>query len=175
MKYIWILDGNFLAYEFRICWLHPNNNKQNNTSGNGLTLVVSDNIEILGGVFADCKEPTQAYGIEVKSDCSYVTVKDSVVIGNVGGGILNSASTAIKIKDNTGYTTDNTGTATILNGQSSIAVTHRLVVAPTKITVTGSTSDTNALYVDTIGTTTFTVHSSGNVGGNRTIYWRAEI
>ncbi|MDD3927680.1 MAG: hypothetical protein PHT33_13575 [bacterium] len=78
------------------------------------------------------------------------------------------------VKDNTGYVTENTGTATIVDGTSSIVVTHGLTATPTKVFVEGSTSDTTSLYVDTIGSTQFTIHSSGNVGGNRTIYWRAE-
>jgi len=78
------------------------------------------------------------------------------------------------LKDIQGWKTAARGTATVLSGQSSVAVTHGLAAAPTKINVTGSTADTNALYVDTIGTTTFTVRCSGNVGANRTVYWNAE-
>ena len=69
------------------------------------------------------------------------------------------------------------GTATILNGQVTVAVSHLLWAAPTKVFVVGSSADTASLFVDTIGGGggTFTVHAVGAVGGNRTIYWRAEL
>ena len=67
------------------------------------------------------------------------------------------------------------GQVTILSGQTSITVTHGLDAAPQLVSAIGSTADTASLYVDNIGATTFIIHASGAVGGNRTIYWSAEV
>jgi len=67
------------------------------------------------------------------------------------------------------------GTATIASAGNSIVVTHGMVTTPTKIVVTGSTADTAALYVDTIGATYFTIHSVEIVADARTVYWYAEV
>lgn len=155
---------------------HFDNNNIANVTGTGITLNDCVNCDVLGASALDeVATYTQAYGVVINSGCSYITVKDNFVLNNTTGQISNAATVGIKIENNQGYVSEKRGRATILSGQASIAVTHGLVASPTKINVTGSTADTNALYVDTIGTTTFTVRSSGNVGGNRFIYWDAEV
>ena len=102
----------------------------------------------------------------------------------VAWGYINTAiipnGTNNKYFKNRGYISEKTSTATISSGQSSVVVTHGMggnnqKATPTKITATGSTADTSALYVDTTGNTYFTIHAAGAVGGNRTVYWYAEV
>lgn len=88
---------------------------------------------------------------------------------------VDNRGTGTILRRNKGYVTEASGTATITSGQALVNVTHGLSATPTKITATGSTADTNALYINTIGSSTFRVNAAGNVGGNRTIYWRAEV
>lgn len=71
--------------------------------------------------------------------------------------------------------TVNRGTATILNGNANVVVTHGLRTNPTNIRVLGTTADTNALYVDTLTATQFTINAAGAVGGDRTVYWIASV
>jgi len=67
------------------------------------------------------------------------------------------------------------GTATILSGQSSVVITHGLAGTPTSIRVTGTHTEVDLLYVDTVGPSYFTIHASdGNTSGDRTVYWEAE-
>jgi hypothetical protein len=80
-----------------------------------------------------------------------------------------------KYYQNIGWITNLTGTATIASAGNSIVVTHGMNGTPTKVTATGTTADTAALYVDTIGATYFTIHSVELVAGNRTVYWNAEV
>jgi len=69
----------------------------------------------------------------------------------------------------------NAGTAVILNTGTTVVVYHGLPGTPVKVVVTGSTADTSAPWVTAIGALTFTVNVAGAVGGNRPIYWRAEL
>ena len=80
------------------------------------------------------------------------------------------------ISHNIGYTTESKGTATLLNTTTSIAVAHGCSDTPTNITVTpGSIGNATKWYVDTIGTTTFTIHVDQDPGADITFYWRAEV
>ena len=80
------------------------------------------------------------------------------------------------IKDNIGYVTEAQGTSTILNGNSSVVVTHGLAGTPDYIYVTGDHSQVASLYVDTITSTQFTIHTTyGNVTANRVICWYAKF
>ena len=161
-SFVNVLGGNF------------NSNNQSNVSGVGIFVASGSFINIQRAKIRDWQEsPTQAFGLNIasgvtNSDFSNLLINmNTLVVNNGGGGVI--------LKDIQGWKTVAQGTATIRSGQSSVAVTHELAAAQTKINVTGSTAYTNALYVDTIGTTTFTVHSSGNVGANRTVYWKAEV
>ncbi len=79
------------------------------------------------------------------------------------------------VKHNRGYTTENSGSATISNGTDNAVVGHGLEATPTKVAVTGGHTEVANLYVDTVGATNFTVHAKdGNVTGDRTVYWEAE-
>ena len=76
---------------------------------------------------------------------------------------------------NIGWVTSLTGSAVIINGATHVHVTHGMNGTPTKVTVTGSTADTASLYVDGISSTEFVITAPGAVGGNRTVYWNAEV
>lgn len=78
------------------------------------------------------------------------------------------------VKGNSGYATENSGSVTILNGQVSVVINHGLVGTPTRVLLTGTTSDTSQLYVSSVGVSTITVTVPIAVGGDRTIYWYAE-
>jgi parallel beta-helix repeat protein len=116
-------------------------------------------------------------------DCgvAWVRVAEAESVGNIvernhfagSGSFLNTGISTV-VRDNRGLATENAGTATISSGTSSIAVSHGLATTPRKIVVTGSSADTAALYVTSIGSSNFTVNAAGNVGGDRTVYWRAE-
>lgn len=88
---------------------------------------------------------------------------------------VKSAATT-RIKYNQGFVTENVGTATILNGQTSTgAFAHGLSITPTIVLAVGSSADTEDLYIVSIGAVNLEISvAAGAVGGNRTIYWKAE-
>lgn len=161
-SYINILGGNF------------NSNNQSNVSGVGIFAASGSFINIQGAKIRDWQATqTQAYGLNIAAGVTNSNFSNLLI--NTNTPVVNNGGAGVILKDIQGWKTEGVGRATIRSGQSSIAVTHGLAATPTKINVTGSTADTNALYVDTVGTTTFTVHSSGNVGANRFVYWKADV
>ena len=89
--------------------------------------------------------------------------------------VVRSSSTACLLKGTIlDHKAQAGGTATILSGQTSVTITHDMILTPVWVTVSGSTSDTGDLWVTSIGTTTFTVNSP-SVGADRTIYWSASV
>jgi hypothetical protein len=155
------------------------NNNQCTTQAYGCGIGIIGASSYISVVNADCLDDqtvhTQYYGINVTSDCSYITLKDNQATGNTSAQINNASTTGFIIHDNQGYITEKSSTATILNNGTSIVVAHGLAATPTKVFVIGSTADTSALYVDTIESTNFTIHSTATVSGDRKIYWRAEV
>jgi len=73
------------------------------------------------------------------------------------------------------YLTKNYGAATIANGTASIVVAHGLISTPESIRVTGTHTEVDLLYVDTVGVANFTIHAAdGNTSSDRTVYWQAD-
>lgn len=101
------------------------------------------------------------YGVHIDSDCSEVRIQSCRFADNTAGPIHDEASDTI-IKDNTGYATEASGTATITNGTTSVTVTHGLDVTPSAgdiavhpIETLGSAS---FFWVDTITATQFDIN-----------------
>jgi len=79
----------------------------------------------------------------------------------------NAATT--KVKYNAGYVTENSGTATITSGNTSVVTPHGCNYTPAaadiKIILTNNpTNDPGNLYVDTIGAANFTIHCRNDPG-----------
>ena len=72
------------------------------------------------------------------------------------------------VTENDGWKTENTGTATVANGQTTIAVTHGLSITPLAshilVTPTNSMGNATKYYVDTITSTQFTIHVNADPG-----------
>jgi hypothetical protein len=66
------------------------------------------------------------------------------------------------IRDNDGYTTENKGSATILDTTSAITVTHGLAVTPVSVVLTTRTS--GSVWVSARTSTTFTITRTGTSG-----------
>ena len=82
--------------------------------------------------------------------------------------------------NNRGYVNRASGMATILNGNTSIVVTHGLADAvqggltPNRINVTGQHAEVVSVYVNTIGAANFTITNTvGATSANRNVYWEA--
>ena len=84
-------------------------------------------------------------------------------------GNLNCGSSYLK--------SENEGTATIANGNTSVTVNHGLVSTPSNIQLTGTHSEVKDAYVpeSSITDTSFEMHVDSAVTADRTVYWKAKV
>jgi hypothetical protein len=118
-------------------------------------------------------------GIEesVASDgCRYL---DNTLTGPATAIVPHASSTNLKIRNNDGFVTENSGTATLVNGQTSIAVTHGLDVTPgvgdvmvTPIEAWGAAVN---FWIDTYTSTQFTINVDANPGQDVDFAWKAVV
>jgi parallel beta-helix repeat protein len=122
-------------------------------------------------------EGSGAYGLRIVAATTNCLVNQNTFRNNTTGDLLDGGTaTIIHGATGHGYVTRNSGSATIANGTSSTAVTHGLSATPTSVTVSGSHTEVDLLYVTAIGAAQFTINASdGNTSDNRTVYWRAEV
>lgn len=81
------------------------------------------------------------------------------------------------IKNNRGYTTENSGTATVANGTTSIVINHGLATTPTRVFVTSRLwSNSTKSWITTIGATQFTINVDADPGAGTAIFdWHAQV
>lgn len=154
-----------------------NNGKSGFSNGRGIGIAGTSKYNIISHcAFYDYREPTyQELAINEVETSDYnqminndFSLNPSPAVSTVGAHTV--------IKYNTGFVTENSGATTISNGTSSKTVNHGLASTPTKIVVTGKHSEVANLYVDTIGSTQFTIHAKdGNVTADREVFWEAEV
>lgn len=91
----------------------------------------------------------------------------------ITGSIHNLMSALFR--DNRGYITENSGTATIVSGDTSVVVTHGLAKTPTGVQVTPTLlSNANKFWVTNKTSTQFTINVDGDPGeGTAKFDWRA--
>jgi len=147
----------------------------------GIYLSGSDNIIIVGSVISNLTGYTdQLWGIHETNTCNNNLFIGNQVYGNTNGQI-NSSGTGTIIRNNHGYITENSGTATIPNGSTSVKVTHGLAAVPTRvqITLTSSLGNATEIYVsdkDIDGDgTKFQVSVDADPGADVTFDWRAVV
>ncbi len=108
---------------------------------------------------------------------------DGTLVAQRGGiNLVSGAGIAVTSADDPGNTrvnltvgvTARSGTATVANGTTSIAVTHGLGSTPDRVLIT-PTADTNGItwWVDTVGATTFNIKMDSDPGADKTFDWRA--
>lgn len=109
---------------------------------------------------------------------------DANVIEN---NIINGATTAItkvgtstKIRNNIGFITENSGTATVANGATTAVVTHGLDVTPVAgdvvVTPTNNLGNATKFWIDTYTATQFTIHVDSDPGiDTATFAWKAIV
>ena len=119
----------------------------------------------------------------VSDDDVYLAVgaDNNIFTANNIEGSITDSGTGNKISDNQGYVTENIGTATVLNGTTSIVITHGLDYTPTsgntEWTVSyleNPTNDCGSWYINTFTSTQATIHVFRDPGvSNLDIAWGA--
>jgi len=104
---------------------------------------------------------------------------DTVVRFNefIGTGTAVSLNgTGAKVSHNIGYTTENSGTATITAGNTSVDVSHGLASTPTRVYLTPTTDTAGKRYwVSAKGSSTFTITIDSSHTADISFDWRAEV
>jgi len=99
---------------------------------------------------------------------------NNVLIGNYFGGSVSIPSgTVYEVKGNIGFVTENSGTATIANGQTSVTFAHGLAGTPTVVTL-GATHSEVADAIWSADATNITITVPAAVTADRDISWYAE-
>ena len=99
------------------------------------------------------------------------------VAGNTGTNLADAGTNTI-VRDNVGWVTENSGTATLLNANTSIVVAHGLAATPTSISITFAENPTNLIadwWIDTIGAANFTLNGSNPGASNLDFGWEAKV
>jgi parallel beta-helix repeat protein len=144
-------------------------------------LIISNN------VYADTRGTSlSTYGITESGTAGVdYSMANSSVFGNDMSGLLTSAIRVIgsnnKVRNNTGYTTEASGTATINSGATSTTITHGLSVTPTLKDISiifgeQGTNDYGRFWISSITSTQFTINVSADPGAsNLDLAWRAIV
>ena len=159
------------------CLINDNSNDSAGTNsgivnwGGGDDLNIVNNIIIGGG--------HQDYGILLNTGTERCNVKNNNISGNVTAAIHNIATNAGQIRGNIGYVTESSGTATLVNGQTAIAVSHGLAVTPAAgdivVTPIEAWGNMTQFYIDTYTSTQFTIHANINPGQDVDFAWKAIV
>jgi parallel beta-helix repeat protein len=129
-----------------------------------------ERITIVGNRIFDIQgTATQTYGIVSTQASDYIFIYDNDIAGNLSGTIV-LVGTNNKVRNNTGYITENSGTSTGTGAEETIA--HGCSAIPTKITITPTVTGaaiTN-LYQEAAQN-----HFHVTVTNLKTYNWKAEV
>jgi len=95
------------------------------------------------------------------------------LVGSFISAVISITGANTTVKRNLNYTTENSGTATITAGLTSVTVSHGLVSTPSKVIVT-PTQDTR-IWVTNVGATSFDINIPAALASDLTVYWEAEV
>ncbi len=140
-------------------------------------------VQVIGNVFGSIEDNKSKYNIYIERNP-----------GNLHGIIANNyfadaqtnvcnetptTMTNMQIRDNQGYITENSGTATLVNGTTSIAVNHGLAVTPVAgdivVTPIEAWGAMTQFYIDTYTSTQFTIHADQDPGQDVDFAWKAVV
>ena len=146
----------------------------------GIYLYAGTDISIVGVRIGDLVGTgNQDYGVYLESGVTRVMVQDCNLLDNALGGLYAADWTDTMARNNYGTVTENSGTATILSGQTTLAVAHGLSTTPTVVNIAfreQGTSDFGRWWVDTIGAANFTLNVSADPGAsNLDFAWEAKV
>lgn len=110
-----------------------------------------------------------------------ITDNALILNGTVTQALLEPAGAATSIiRDNVGWKTDNTGTATVPNGATTIAVNHGLSATPAlaniSVTPTNNLGTATKFWISGVGATQFTINVDVDPGaGTATFAWTVRM
>lgn len=185
---ILLASGNSLTKQVKIRGNTSFNNNQD-TGGTRSNIRVGGNctqVDVVGNhCYDDQGTPTAVYGISVSgTGTSDIRVEGNWLDGNHVTDEIDWAAGAGVLRDNFGHLTENSGTANIASGNTSVTVSHGLGETPSvddfSLLYTedpdGVTADPGKLWVDTITSTQFNINCQTDPSTSGvTIAWRVAI
>lgn len=178
-----IIDGNVLHGTVTVCirctGTNPiiSRNITDTAAFEGILISGSTNARIEGNVF---KTPSgnQTHGLYIDASTGVTVFGNSFM--NCTNKISTNGVVTYTAKHNIGFVTENSGTATVANGTTTIAVNHGLSVTPTagqiSIYPTNNLGNAAKFWVDTITSTQFTVNVNADPGaGTATFAWNIQV
>ena len=119
------------------------------------------------------------YGIRLRATSLNNICKNNDLRDAFVSAVIEDQGSSNEIYNNTGYTTEKSGTATLVNGQTSIVVTHSLDITPSAgdiiITPLEAWGNMTQYYIDTYTSTQFTIHANIDPGQDVDFAWKASI
>jgi hypothetical protein len=114
----------------------------------------------------------------VKVDGNYNLIENNRFEGTTGIAV-NDSGTGNQIRDNIGFVTENSGTATLLSAGTSIVVPHGLTVTPVAgdivVTPMEAWGNMTTYYIGNYGATNFTIYSPIAPGQDVDFAWKAIV
>jgi len=152
---------------------NPSQKATNTYDGLRIEGVTPTHNSIIGNIIFD-DDNNMAYGVRELADGDYNY--NFIGFNSIGGAVTASVlvnGTETRVKNNIGFITENSGTATIANGTSSVQVAHGLAGTPT-VVVLGPTHSEVADAVWSADATYITITVPSAVTADRDISWYAE-
>jgi hypothetical protein len=103
-------------------------------------------------------------GVNILGNTLYNYASDAIV----------KAGTNVKIRDNVGYVNVVSGSATILNGTTSVTFAHGLVGTPTVVTLGATSVEVVDARATTVSSSNIIISVSSEVTADRVVYYYAE-
>jgi len=116
------------------------------------------------------------YNIEETSTASSNIYMGNLMYGATVANMLIVDPASALVRANMGYVTENSGTATITAGQTSVNVTHNLAATPTRVQLTPTTDTGGKRYwISAKGASTFTITIDSTYTSDIIFDWRAIV
>ena len=168
-------SGIFLSGDGHV--VEANQIRNSNTSnGDYDGIRIDSDYNVVTGNNIHDSTPRQKYGIREGAGVDFNKIEGNRIEGVVTAGILRvGANTTIQF--NQGHITENSGTATLLNANTSVVVAHGLDATPTVILITFTENPTNLIadwWIDTVGAANFTFNGVDPGASNLDFYWEAK-
>jgi len=126
---------------------------------------------IVGNTFSDIG--TGVRNETVANDPIYDTIISNNYFRNVTTPVLDNGTDTL-IRNNSGYVTENSGTAILAAEDNSTTTNHGLASTPTSVIAIATSTDIGAIAVTSKTSTQFTITTSATTTENVGIYWEAK-
>lgn len=162
-----------------------NNSIYDNTSRGLYLYPAADNIIISGNRiwWSGAGAPhTQSYGIRVENVAGIVSIYNNNLAGNgtAGAQIVAGNGSAVRWRNNVGFSSENNGTATVVNGATYVDVSHGMSLTPglddIMVIATNNLGNADRFWITDAGASTFRINVNADPGaGTATFAWSVQI